>query len=114
MLDHVGFAGSDYSRSKTFCKKALKPFGMSLVVEPVGEAAGFGHGVEPSFWIEGQGTPVRGRLHIALAADSREQVDAFRAAAVKAGAGVAPTKHQFTPALSAVAMSSFTDGRLKV
>ena len=85
MLDHVGFAVSDYSRSKAFYEKALEPLGISLVMEPAGEAAGFGQEGRPSFWIEAQGTPVRGRLHIALAADSREQVDAFHAAAVGAG-----------------------------
>jgi catechol 2,3-dioxygenase-like lactoylglutathione lyase family enzyme len=85
MLDHVGFAVSNYSRSKAFYEKTLKPLGIRLVMEPAGEAAGFGHEGKPSFWIEAQGRPVRGRLHIALAADSREQVDAFHAAALEAG-----------------------------
>lgn len=85
MLDHVGFAVSGYSRSKAFYEKALEPLGLSLVTEPAGEAAGFGREGKPSFWIEARGTPVRGRLHIALAADSREEVDAFHAAAVDAG-----------------------------
>ena len=85
MLDHVGFAVRNYSRSKAFYEKALKPLGIRLVMEPAGEAAGFGYEGKPSFWIEAQGRPVRGRLHIALAADSREQVDAFHAAAVGAG-----------------------------
>ena len=47
--------------------------------------AGFGRGDRPSFWIESQGTPVTGRLHIALDAETREQVDAFHAAALSAG-----------------------------
>ena len=85
MLDHVGFTVRDYDRSKAFYEKALAPLGMTLVKEPAGEAAGFGKGAKPSFWIEAQGEPIRGRLHIALAADTRVQVDAFHAAGVAAG-----------------------------
>ena len=85
MLDHVGFAASDYSRSKQFYEKALAPLGLTLVIEPSGQAAGFGVGQRPFFWVEAQGEPVHGRLHIALQAASREQVDAFYAAAIAAG-----------------------------
>jgi catechol 2,3-dioxygenase-like lactoylglutathione lyase family enzyme len=87
MLDHVGFAVSDYSRSKRFYEKALAPLGLTLVIEPSGQAAGFGVGVgqRPCFWVEAQGEPVHGRLHIALQAASRERVDAFYAAAIAAG-----------------------------
>jgi catechol 2,3-dioxygenase-like lactoylglutathione lyase family enzyme len=59
--------------------------GLTLIMEPAGQAAGFGTAGKPWFWVEAQGTPVRGRLHIALAADSRSQVDAFHAAALDAG-----------------------------
>src|SRR5437660_12748731 len=85
MLDHVGFAVSDYDRSKAFYEHALEPLGLTLIMEPAGQAAGFGTAGKPWFWVEAQGTPVRGRLHIALAADSRSQVDAFNAAAREAG-----------------------------
>jgi predicted lactoylglutathione lyase len=52
-----------------------------------GSAAGFGrdNAQRPSFFIEAEGEPVRGRLHIALRAESRTQVDAFHAAAIDAG-----------------------------
>jgi catechol 2,3-dioxygenase-like lactoylglutathione lyase family enzyme len=85
MLDHVGFAVSDYARSKAFYEKALAPLGLSVLLEPSGEAAGFGRDGQPFFWIEAQGEPVRGRLHIAFAVDDRATVDAFLAAAVAAG-----------------------------
>jgi catechol 2,3-dioxygenase-like lactoylglutathione lyase family enzyme len=39
----------------------------------------------PSFFVEAHGKPIRGRLHIALRAESRAQVDAFHAAAIEAG-----------------------------
>ena len=85
MLDHVGFAVRDYQRSKAFYAQALAPLGLTLLLEPSGKAAGFGKAGKPSFWIEAAGEPVRGRLHIALTADTREQVDAFHAAAIAAG-----------------------------
>src|SRR5207248_628470 len=64
---------------------SLAPLGWSLIMEPRGQAAGFGKAGKASFWIEALGKPVQGRLHIALGADSREQVDAFHAAAIEAG-----------------------------
>jgi catechol 2,3-dioxygenase-like lactoylglutathione lyase family enzyme len=86
-LDHVGLAVADYPRSKAFYEKALAPLGMTLLLEFSGTAAGFGRddGGRPSFFIEAHGEPVRGRLHIALRAESRAQVDAFHAAAIEAG-----------------------------
>jgi catechol 2,3-dioxygenase-like lactoylglutathione lyase family enzyme len=85
MLDHVGFGVSDCARSKAFYSQALAPLGISLLLEPIAEAAGFGSDGKPFFWIESRGQAVTGRLHIALAADDRAAVDAFHAAAVAAG-----------------------------
>ena len=86
-LDHVGFAVADYTRSRAFYEKALAPLGMTLLMEFSGAAAGFGrdNGGRPSFFIEAYGEPVRGRLHIALRAQNRAEVDAFHAAAIEAG-----------------------------
>ncbi len=86
-LDHVGFAVTDYERSKAFYEQALAPLGLTLLMEFSGAAAGFGRedGARPSFFIEARGEPVRGRLHVALRAESRAQVDAFHAAAIAAG-----------------------------
>src|SRR5436305_4192968 len=100
-LDHVGFAVADYKRSKAFYEQALAPLGMTLLMEFSGAAAGFGKddAGRPSFFIEAHGEPVRGRLHIALRAENRAQVDAFHAAAVDAGGsdngapGVRPAYH---------------------
>jgi catechol 2,3-dioxygenase-like lactoylglutathione lyase family enzyme len=86
VLDHIGFAVKDYDRSKAFYEQVLVPLGLSLIKEPMGEAAGFGKDGHASFWIEAQGRPVQGRLHIALTADSRSVVDAFHTAALAAGA----------------------------
>ena len=85
MLDHMGFAVSDYGRSRAFYEKTLAPLGFVLVKEPMGQAAGFGQDGKASFWIEAQGRPVQGRLHVAFEAKSRQLVDAFHAAAIEAG-----------------------------
>lgn len=85
MLDHLGFAVRDYPRSKAFYERALAPLGLTLLMEPAGQAAGFGADGRPSFWIEALGRPVEGRLHVAFAADTRGEVDAFHAAALEAG-----------------------------
>lgn len=49
MLDHVGFAVADYDRSKAFYEKALQPLGLRLLLEPAGQAAGFGAGDKATF-----------------------------------------------------------------
>jgi catechol 2,3-dioxygenase-like lactoylglutathione lyase family enzyme len=85
VIDHVGFAVADYPRSKAFYERALAPLGYALLLEFSGAAAGFGKTGRPSFFIEAYGEPVRGRLHIALRAESRAHVDAFHAAALAAG-----------------------------
>ena len=85
-LDHIAFAVADYQRSKGFYEKSLAPLGLKLLMDS-GAAAGFGRndGEGGVFFIEAHGEPVRGRLHIALRAESRAQVDAFHAAAIEAG-----------------------------
>jgi catechol 2,3-dioxygenase-like lactoylglutathione lyase family enzyme len=85
VLDHAGFAVSDYRSSKAFYEKALAPLGIALIAEPSGQAAGFGTEELAFFWLEAEGQPVRGRLHFAFRADDPESVDRFYAAALEAG-----------------------------
>ena len=84
MLDHVGFGVSDYERSKAFYEAALAPLGITLVMEPMSAAAGFGKDRKPFFWIE-SGRPAAGPVHVAFAVDDRATVHAFHAAALAAG-----------------------------
>ncbi|MBS0297814.1 MAG: VOC family protein [Proteobacteria bacterium] len=90
MLDHIGFGVADYEASKAFYLKALEPLGIGVVMlvirEQTGgyEGAGFGSNGKPYFWI-GTGEPV-GHMHLAFAAETRAEVDAFYAAALAAGA----------------------------
>lgn len=84
ILDHLGYAVSDYAQSKAFYDAALKPLGIGLVMEVQGWA-GYGRGGKPELWFGQGGAPQQG-LHIAFAAENRAQVRAFHAAALAAGA----------------------------
>lgn len=89
MYDHMGLGVTDYQRSTAFYDAALAPLGIrQLYVVPrefTGGVDVVGYGVQrPMFWISGA-DPTRGKLHVAFAAETRAQVDAFHAAALKAG-----------------------------
>ena len=85
MLDHIGFAVTDYARSKAFYEQALAPLGMTLLMEPIAEVAGFGKNGKAFFWIESSGRYAQGTVHLAFAVEDRATVDAFHAAALAAG-----------------------------
>jgi len=93
MIDHYTLLTADYTRAKEFYLQALGPLGYAVVMEvtraqipelPFDEACGLGAGGKPDLWIR----PSSGvaPTHIAFAAESRKQVDAFHAAALTAGA----------------------------
>lgn len=84
MFDHVKFGVSDYEKSKTFFLQALQPLGVELIDEGTPE-----YGVEMSsgdvslclFQSNDKPAP----LHLAFVANTRQQVDAFYHAALRAG-----------------------------
>jgi catechol 2,3-dioxygenase-like lactoylglutathione lyase family enzyme len=83
ILDHLTLHVADHERSKQFYLRALAPLGIGIVVE-FGRVAGFGREGKGEFWLaEGPPPPP---LHIAFAAATRAEVDAFHAAALAAGA----------------------------
>lgn len=90
MLDHIGFPVSNFERSTNFYAAALAPLGitslMKVTKQETGdyEGAGFGSEGKPYFWV-GAGSAIKGRLHVAFVAKTRKSVDAFYAAAIKAG-----------------------------
>jgi catechol 2,3-dioxygenase-like lactoylglutathione lyase family enzyme len=84
IIDHMGFVVSDYERSKTFYTQCLSPLGVALVMEVEGWA-GFGRENKPEFWF-GAGDEPNRPMHIAFAAQTRDQVDRFYRAALAAGA----------------------------
>ncbi len=84
IIDHIGLTVSDYEKSKSFFSSALAPLGIELVME-IGGYAGFGRGGKPEFWLD-TGGEIQRPMHIAFDAANREQVRAFYAAAMAAGA----------------------------
>ena len=84
IIDHIGIAIADYDRSKKFYQSVLATLGIELVVEVQGWA-GFGKQGKAEFWF-GPDDIKQQPMHIAFAAETREQVDAFYQAAIAAGA----------------------------
>ena len=86
MFDHVKFGVSDFEASKAFFAKALEPLGVVIVAEGA-----------PTYGVElchpnGKvslclflTTEKPAHLHVAFAAETRQQVDAFYRAALAAG-----------------------------
>ena len=80
-VDHIGLNVTDYEKAKAFYAAALAPLGMTVKMD-FGVTVGMGED-HPFLWIS-KGVP--GHVHLAIRAKSRKDVDAFYAAAMKAGA----------------------------
>jgi catechol 2,3-dioxygenase-like lactoylglutathione lyase family enzyme len=98
ILDHIGFNVSDFAKSKAFYLHALEPLGIGIVAE--GEVwAMIGRNGKGQFWFGSFGSSP-GPLHIAFAAENREQVRSFHAAALAAGGkdnGAPGLREQYHP-----------------
>ena len=86
MFDHVKFGVSDYAASKAFFLKALAPLGVAVI----GEGSPT-YGVEMSSKGKAslclfQTEEKPSHLHLAFAAENRQQVETFYRAALEAGA----------------------------
>jgi catechol 2,3-dioxygenase-like lactoylglutathione lyase family enzyme len=87
MLDHLSIQAADLDTSSAFYDQVLSALGGSRLVD-AGDVVGYGTD-RPSFWVGRQSTGDGFReSHIAFAAPSRAAVQAFRDAAVAAGAEV--------------------------
>lgn len=84
IIDHIGLGVSDYEASKQFFSAALAPLGVTLMMEFKGNA-GYGKDGKPDFWFS-KGDAHPAHMHIAFAAQTRDQVNAFYQAALEAGA----------------------------
>jgi predicted lactoylglutathione lyase len=83
MFDHIGLNVRDVSKTRAFYTAALAPLDLAACYEREGLVA-FGRPGRPQLWFYGKGEGPTG-IHIALAAATRAQVDAFHAAAIAAG-----------------------------
>lgn len=87
MIDHTGIGVADVARAAAFYDAALGALGLRRAVQipPSDGSDGVGYGVDyPAFWID-RFHPHGVKQHTAFVAKSRAEVDAFYAAALKAG-----------------------------
>ena len=84
MFDHLGFAVRDLGKTRAFYTAALAPLGLGVQWDEAPGVVAFGAPGRPQLWFAQKGEGPTG-VHIALAAASRAQVDAFHAAALAAG-----------------------------
>jgi catechol 2,3-dioxygenase-like lactoylglutathione lyase family enzyme len=84
MFDHVVIGVSDYEASKAFFIKALKPLGVTIVTEGTLGVELSAPKSESSFCMF-QTDEKPAYLHLAFAAENRQQVEAFYHAALEAG-----------------------------
>ncbi|MFO1397939.1 MAG: VOC family protein [Burkholderiales bacterium] len=109
MFDHVKFGVSDYTASKAFFVAALAPLGVTVIAEGApdyGVELG-GKGDASLCLYQAQHTPAP--LHLAFAAETREQVDAFHRAALAAG-GIDNGAPGIRPRYSATYYAAFVIG----
>jgi catechol 2,3-dioxygenase-like lactoylglutathione lyase family enzyme len=87
MINHVSIGVRDIARSKRFYDAALAPLGYACLHQSP-DALGYG-GAAVALWIGATDQPVpadpRSGLHFCFDAPSRQDVDAFHAAALGAG-----------------------------
>jgi catechol 2,3-dioxygenase-like lactoylglutathione lyase family enzyme len=88
MIDHISIAVRDLKKAEPFYVALLAPLGMTKLREWPDAAIGFGKKY-PEFWINKRTAMDRvaadGGMHICLRAPDTASVDAFHAAALKAG-----------------------------
>lgn len=83
MIDHVVVRVKDLKKSRRFYESALEPLGYRALREFPG-FVGLGIGDKVDIWIHQDDAVTRG-VHLALLSRDRKTVDAFHAAALKAG-----------------------------
>jgi catechol 2,3-dioxygenase-like lactoylglutathione lyase family enzyme len=87
MINHISIGVRDPARTKRFYDAALMPLGYKCLSEGA-DSLGYGKDAV-AFWISATEHPVppdpKSGLHFCFAAPSRQSVDAFHAAALRAG-----------------------------
>ena len=83
MLDHLTVPVRDLRGARTFYQAALEPLGMHINLD-FPSAFGMGSKSENIFWLA-RDRQASGGGHYALRVENRQEVDAFHAAALRAG-----------------------------
>ncbi len=85
MIAHTSVAVKDYEKSKELYARMLAPLGYSIGMDATEhKAVGFKDAKAQDFWVSQSESPVG--THVAFAAQSADEVEAFYAAALAAGA----------------------------
>lgn len=82
MIAHTSLMVRDAKAARRFYEQALAPLGYSVKLE-AGDSTGFNDGENTDFWI-GESNHVQ-PMHLAFAARSKQEVEAFHRAALAAG-----------------------------
>ena len=86
VIDHVIIGVSDLAKSRDFYTRALLPLGFSEIPSSREGSPRALFGLEEAIdFVISTAYPTGAPIHVAFAADRREQVDAFHAAALAAG-----------------------------
>jgi catechol 2,3-dioxygenase-like lactoylglutathione lyase family enzyme len=85
VIDHVAIGVSDLARSREFYIRALIPLGFAEIGPWSDDARDVAFGLEDANDFAISTAYPSAAVHVAFAADRREQVDAFYAAALAAG-----------------------------
>lgn len=88
ILSHISIGTNDFERAKAFYDKVMASLGCKIILEHPGAVA---YGKQyPEFWLQ---TPIDGKpasvgngFHVGFVAQNKEEVHAFYAAALAAGA----------------------------
>lgn len=84
MLDHISIYVQDFDKAKRFYSDALKPLGYTLSADYAEYGvAGYEQNGKRDFWVSKKDAPHN--VHIAFAAASKADVEAFYNAALAAG-----------------------------
>jgi catechol 2,3-dioxygenase-like lactoylglutathione lyase family enzyme len=84
LIDHVSWNVVDLDRSRVFYEAALAALGVTSHIDELGRMS-FGDPGQRDFGLYSGGRKPSERTHIAFSAVSRDEVDAFHAAAVNHG-----------------------------
>lgn len=98
MIDHLTLKVRDIRQAKAFYTAALAPLGYEVLAEFEG-GLGMGAHQKPDLWLAQDPGNVH-PMHLAFSAPSRQAVQEFHAAALKAGArdnGAPGLREQYSP-----------------
>jgi catechol 2,3-dioxygenase-like lactoylglutathione lyase family enzyme len=89
VIDHVILTVSDFKRSAAFYAAALKPLGITAIIDYEGkdghpDLKGFGASQKYFFWLK-EGKPDPHAVHVGFKAKNKSEVDEFYKAALAAG-----------------------------